>query len=79
MLFLVVSLWDLILTIWSPIKMISFERKLACYHKINELYQNSSLSLFNLMGGILEIVCHGVEAEGGSIWILGEDEKNIIL
>lgn len=53
------------------------ERKLACYHKINELYQNSSLSLFNLMGGILEIVCHGVEAEGGSIWILGEDEKTL--
>ena len=53
------------------------ERKLACYHKINELYQNSSLSLFNLMGGILEIVCHGVEPREAQYGFLGEDEKTL--
>ncbi len=49
------------------------DKKLACYHRINEFYQNNSLSLFNMMKGLLEIVCQGVEAEGGSLWIIEED------
>jgi GAF domain-containing protein len=52
-------------------------RKLACYHKINELYQNSSLNLFNLMKGILDIICSGVDAEGGSLWIVDEQTNMI--
>ena len=42
-------------------------RKLTCYHKINELFQNSSMSMFNLVKGVLEIICVGLEAEGGSL------------
>jgi GAF domain-containing protein len=52
-------------------------RKLACYHKINEMYQNSSLNLFNLMKGILDIICIGVDAEGGSIWIVDEQTSHL--
>ena len=29
------------------------------------------------MKGILDIICHGVEAQGGSLWILEEDEQTI--
>jgi signal transduction protein with GAF and PtsI domain len=52
------------------------ERKLNCYHKINELYQSNSLSLFNLMKGVLEIISLGVEAKGGSLWIV-EDNNTL--
>ena len=49
-------------------------KKLQCYHKINELFQSNSLSMFNLIKGVLEITCVGISAEGGSLWIL-EDDK----
>lgn len=49
-------------------------KKLQCYHKVNELFQNNSLSMFNLIKGVLEITCFGVDAEGGSLWIV-EDKK----
>jgi GAF domain-containing protein len=53
------------------------ERKINCYHKINELYQDNSLGLFHLMRGLLEIIGHGVDAEGGSLWILDEETDEL--
>jgi GAF domain-containing protein len=53
----------------------NYQRKLICYKKINELFQSNSLSLFNLMKASVEIICTGVDAEGGSLWV---SEENII-
>lgn len=50
------------------------ERQAYCYRKINELFQVSSLSMYNVMKGLLEIVCVGIKAKGGTIWILQDDE-----
>ena len=34
------------------------------------------MSMFNLVKGVLEIICVGLEAEGGSLWTI-EDGKII--
>jgi hypothetical protein len=47
--------------------------KLNCYHKINEFYQHSSMSMYNMMKGLLEIICFGIKAEGGTLWIIEND------
>lgn len=52
------------------------ERKLFCYRKVNELFQNNSLSMFHLIQGVLDIITSGIEAQGGSLWIV-EKEKII--
>ena len=51
--------------------------KVNCYHKINELFQNNSLNLFNLTKGILDIVCSSLGAEGGSLWMKKEDSTDL--
>ncbi len=51
----------------------SFKRKLLCYRKMNELYMDEKLNLYNSMKGILEIACMAVNAEGGSLWIYEEE------
>ncbi|MBF0362179.1 MAG: GAF domain-containing protein [Oligoflexia bacterium] len=53
------------------------KRKLTCYHRINELYQNENLQLYDLMKGVLEILSYGVCAEGGSLWIYNQNKNNI--
>lgn len=52
----------------------NYKFKMNCYHQINELFQSNSYTLFHLMKGALEIICAGVKAKGGSLWILEEDK-----
>lgn len=53
------------------------KRRLLCYRKINDLYQDDQEGLYNHMQGILNITCSGVNAEAGSLWIFEED-KNLL-
>ncbi|MBF0298202.1 MAG: GAF domain-containing protein [Oligoflexia bacterium] len=53
------------------------KKKLVCYHRINELYQNENLQMYELMKGVLEILAYGVCAEGGSLWIYNQNKNNI--
>lgn len=52
-------------------------KKINCYHKISELYQDDNLSLFALMKGLLDIVCSGVDACGGSLWIFSDTDNTL--
>ncbi|MBF0315018.1 MAG: GAF domain-containing protein [Oligoflexia bacterium] len=51
--------------------------KLNFYHRINELFQDHSLSLFKLIEGLLSMVTEVLEVEGGSLWIFDEHKKNL--
>ena len=54
------------------------QKKLSCYRHISELYQDDTLSLAAIMKGALEIIAHGVEANGGSLWIYDENIKKLV-
>lgn len=54
----------------------NYRHKMNCYQKINELFQSNSYTMFHLMKGALEIICAGVDAKGGSLWI--SEGENVI-
>lgn len=52
-------------------------KKLRVYSKVNDLYNETNLSLTVLMSKILDLVLKTIDAKGGSIWLLGDDGQTL--
>ncbi|MBT3979779.1 MAG: GAF domain-containing protein [Bacteriovoracaceae bacterium] len=56
----------------------NIQKSLNFYHRINDLFQDESLGLSQIIEGMLCMVVDTLSAEGGSLWIMEENQKELI-
>ncbi len=52
-------------------------KKLQVFHRINQLYNETSFNFTKLMTTLLNLIVETLEAQGGSLWIYSKDKEEL--